>query len=116
MITDEIRAKLTARTAVVWCAHADATDPYVDQSQCCRFAVRTAVYWPSVRGMLRELRELIEQRATGLRQRGVAVYMPSRGLPELYVWPTPRVIAEDPGAWSEIVAIGESVGVHLIEG
>jgi hypothetical protein len=104
VITDDIRAKLDAGTAVLWCAHWE----FDLSRECSRLSCRTAVGWSESRRMRWDLVQLIGQRTQP--------YRPCRGLPEVYVWPAPEVILSDPGAWSEVAALGEPVGVHLIEG
>jgi len=116
VITDEIRAKIEAGTAVLWCAHAGFRGYGSSSPECHRLASRTAVFYNESRRMRRDLRELIDRRLAGLAGRESVEYSPCRGLPEVYVWPDVDIISNDPGAWSEIIAAGEPVGVHLIEG
>ena len=103
-LPESLRARIEDGTAVLWCAHWN----WDGQQECTRVAARTAMGRREVRRMLIDLHSLIAQRRTP--------YQVSRGLPEVYVWPAGDVIAVDPGAWSEIVAIGEPVGVHLLTG
>lgn len=103
-LPESLRARIEGGTAVLWCAHYC----WDEQRECTRVAARTAVGWREVRRMMLDLYSLIAQRRTP--------YQVSRGLPEVYVWPAGDVIAVDPGARSEIVAIGEPVGVHLLTG
>lgn len=112
MITDEIRTKLEDRTAVLWCVHS----AYGERGECCGWTSNTAVgSAPAIRGMWRNVTQLIEQRLQYCAQHGLAEWTPSTAAPELYVWLDKAAIDVDPGNWSLVAATGGAVGVHLIE-
>ena len=100
MITDEIRARIEAGTAVLWCAHA-GSGPL-----CTDLVSHTAVGWLEVGRMLVELGELIYLRSK--------MHYSLRTRPELIVRAHDGVLVIDPTVWADIAREGPAVGIFIL--
>jgi hypothetical protein len=98
---EQIRAEVEAETTVLWCLHL-VGEP---AAPCSRIASRTAVGVREIERLMGELRQLILQRREP--------YTPSRALRKVALYATPDVLATFPGELSELLALGEPVGVTL---